>query len=811
MTVRRYQLDIFARGVISTTGAVSYTFKTSQMAAPPLVRTQIIRASEGKVESQPWTVRLMDANQSFTALLADSSGRMQLLGRLARLRTSLDSTATSSLTNLSVARFTDLQMAGDVATYDCTFSDERWIERQTQVFTRANSAMLIPTGLISAFHTIPATPSVTWRVEKVTGTLVLLSYFGNFKQAPNVFTNRACLQIIIDDVKPDAIGGSTTVTAGNFNTVRFRDSTNSVDREIATFDSVPNVLFGLFAPAQTIVESLQQQTGLPPTPFYMWVYWPTSQPSVAALIRGYVYAPTHVPTNDFPLHIGGADGKRPFTLGKELYQGTYSGTTSLIVRYSTGAMAALENDPAYGVGWWRITQPYAMDQFLDDHVYAPYSVVPFVDSSGKIAPISLRLPHSTAITLANLPTLGSSNLVSHPTWEHPSAEIINAIRVSIPTYGRPLYPSSISAAQFFFEGSVDRVKVSTGFVDRTHDSISLIGRREKQFTLAGTISKPAGTVPPTTGTRLPTADDLADQLAANIFPRFGDGPIYSSADAMQTVDTSTAYGRLLQGKFVKVVLGTYPNPAVSARGSTRVMQIMERWDRVEGPSFRLLDIGPNQAALAAATISLAQSTRSPRHAVVVTIGSIPAGAGWEVQLAITSTGTTSAPVTTSTKWFPVKSAKVAASTVFTRGQLPSKSKIWGRVRTFKQLRVGSNWSAAASVVTATITAPSGFAVSSITAGTAIFKWANGSTQYPIQVMVDATSTNTLGTSNVVATVPAATTRYDIVGLNKNDGHKAGVRHADMFGGVSASNTATFTTTTAFTKPGRPFIFIQWGA
>jgi len=280
---------------------------------------------------------------------------------------------------------------------------------------------------------------------------------------------------------------------------------------------------------------------------------------------------------------------------------------------------------------------------------------------------------------------------------------------------------------------------------------------------------------------------------------------------MQTVDTSTAYGRLLQGKFVKVVLATYPNPAVNARGSTRVMQIMERWERVEGPSFRLLDIGPNQAALASATIALAQSTRNTRHAVVATIGSIPAGARWEVQMAITTTGTTSAPVTTSTKWFPVKSSKTTSSTVFTRGQLPSKSKIWGRVRTFKQLRVGSNWSAAANVVTASITAPSGFAVSSLTAGTAVFKWTNGSTLYPTQVMVDATSTNTLGTSNVVHTVDPGTTRYDIAGLNSNDGHKGGVRHADAFGGVSASNTATFTTTTSFTKLGKPRVFILWGA
>lgn len=800
MTLRRYRLDIFARGVVSTTGTVSYTFNTSQMAEAPVVRTQLVRASEGIVESQPWTVRLLDTNQSFTALLGDSSGRMQLLGRLVRLRSSLDSTATSNYQNLAVSRFSDLQMAGDVASYDCTFSDERWIERQTQVFTKANTCALIPHGLINDFHTAKGIGNGgNWRVEKVTGTVVLLSL-------PFLISKQSALSLIIDDVKPGAIGGSITVTAGNFNTVRFRDTTNTTDREVVSFDTLITLpVLGPLAPGQTFVEELQQfqQPGAVPQsghPFKVWVYWPTSQPTAGATVKGYLYAPTHAPTAEFPLHIGGADGKRPWTLAKELYQGTYSGTTSLTVRFSTGAMASLENDPSYGVSWWRITQPYRLDEFLDAHCYGPRSVVPFVDSSGKIAPLSLRLPHSTAITPATLPLLGSSNLVAgtHPTWEHPADEIVNALRVEVATFSRPIVSSTVSPAQYFLEPNIDNLTVSTGYVERTHDSIANVGRRERRFALMGAVSKAAGGAPPTTGTRIPTADDIVDSLAANIFPRFGDGPIYSSVNAMQSVDATTA-GRLLQGRFVRLKLDTFPNPAVNARGSTRLMQIIERQDRPDGPSFRLLDIGPQGSALTAPTLTLAQSTRDTRHAVVLTVASVPSAARWEAQLAITSTGTTSAPVTTSTKWFPAKAtSRSTASTTFTRGQLPSKSKIWGRVRSFRALKIGSNWSAnttSSRVVTASITAPSGFAVSGITNQTATFKWTNGSTRYGTQIMVDATSTVTLATANVVDRVFPGTTRYDIAGLNSNDGHIAGVRHADMFGGVSASNTATFTTTT----------------
>lgn len=796
---RRYRLEIFNRGVTATTGTVAYTLSSSDFTTrAPIAGGFSVRAAEARVESLPWSVEILDRGSTFTAKIANSSGRLHLLGRMTRLKSSIDSTASTAYQTMAVGRLTDVQLSPGITAYTLTINDERWVERQTDVFTKANTAMLIPSGMISAFHNIPATPPAQWKVRVVTGNVVCLEFApGNASSLPAPVAAKAS-NVIVNDVKPDSVGGHTGITVGNFTHCRFRNTGNTTDYEIATFDSVFSATGGTLkpiAPGQTFVEKFAQSVNVE-RPLYVWLVWTASQPSVGATVTGYVYAPTHPPTSDLPLHIGGTQGVAPFTLARQLYSGTYSGTTTLTVRYSTSRFATLEADQSFGRLWLRLTNPTPMADILDS-IYGGYGVAPFTDSSGKIAPFPLRLPASTAITVSTLLTLGSSNIdvSGHPTWEHSAGEIVNAFTLSVPRYD-VTFIGQLSAERYrtiLLTAEIDSIKATTATVTRTHDNTTTLGRRDRAFTLPGTpIKQPLGTAP-TSQANLRVVDELADVLAAQIFPRFGDGPIYSQTQAMRSVDLTTR-GRILPGTFVKVALGTFPNPATLARGSTRIMQVVERWDTPIGPRFRLLDVGPNLAVLTAPAIALAQSTKDTRHAVIGTVTSIPSGAKYEAHLAITSTGST-APATASTRWFPV----VARGTsTFTRGFLPSKSKVWGRVRAFKPNRVGSAWSTNGSVVTASITVPTISGVSSITAGTATIKWANGSSRYPTEVMVDASTAATLGSSNRIATVKAGSTRYDLVGLNSNDSHKIGVRHADGYGGYSAQDTTTFTTTTGYT-------------
>lgn len=803
----RYQFQIYARGVTATSGSVSYTYQTSQFAHAPFVGGQTIRPAEAHVESTPWSVDLVDlSGTAVSANLASTAGRMHLLGRMARLRASHDSTASTAYQTVAVSRITDVSLGADVASYRLTLQDERWIERQTDIFTKSNTCMLIPSGLIEPFHNAPKSNPAVWRVRKVVDNLVCLEYLGIlYLQGDTVAVTSKAIQVIVDDVKPDAVSNATTITSGNFNTVRWRNVDTATDYEVATFDSV---MAGLtnnpVQPGPSFVGTWETNAEPLVRPFYVWVVWPTSQPAVPDQIRGYVYAPTHPPTPDFPLHVGGVQGVHPMNLWETIYTGAYSGSTSLSLRRSTAAFAALKADQSYGKVWLRITGPRNMATFIEDHLAAPYHVAPLVDSSGRLAPTSLRIPHSTSISVANLLTLGSSNCIAHPTWEHPSQEAINVLRFRHESYALVTGNAQQTAASLregFRIWPVDGLGLSTATVEQTHDSVTLLGRRLRDVRFAGAVTRPPvqmGSLR-STGTVTPTIDELSGHLALNIFPRFGDGPIWSSVECMDSVDRTTR-GRITPGTFVKTKVATLPNPATNARGSTRIMQVMSRDDRPDGPTLRLLDAGPNLAVLSAPSIAIAQSSADPRHTVIATVSSVPSGAQYQAQLALTSTASTSAPVSTASAWFPVKAANRSTSaTVFARGQLPSGTRVWARVRSIAPQRIGSAWSAAASTVTDAIVAPTIASVGSVTAGTAIVKWSNGSTKYRTRLMVDAATSASLGAANTVAVCAPRTTVYTLVGLNANDSHRVGVQHVDGFGGVSPQDSTTFTTSTSYTS------------
>jgi len=793
MASRRWKLDVYARGVTSTTGTISYTLGSSYFRVPPVVGGQIVRAAECQVESNPWRCSIIDVGSTFTAKLADSSGRLHLLGRLARLRASLNSTATSNFSSVTVGRITDIALAPDVASYDLDISDERWIERQTTIFSKVTSFSIVPYGNVANFQGVPPVQQVRWRCIQKTGNLVCLRYDG----APPIPTNPSIIQLIVDDVKLGAIPGNTSVAAGNFRTLRFKNTTTATDYEIAAFGEVglplarrPNYptasLLGWWTDPALGTDGTRDT---PQEKLYVWLVWTASTPSLDTDVIGYLYAPTHEPTENLPQLIGGSTGLHPFTLVKQIYQGTHSATTSLTVRFSTAAFDRLEDDPSMGRVWYRATAAEGMADFLDSRVYGPYNVAPVVDSSGKVAPQRMWLPTSTQLNVAGLAAITSTNIIgAHPTWEHPSGEIVNAIRYS--------YPQYVNTFRWFPGDSLSFLpRPTTLTVLNTWDTLTYFGRRELTFRA---LNVPGLNVQFSTGGYPVWGQAIFGRLAQGIFHRYGDGPVYSELQCTSSVDATTN-GALLPGAFVKVRLATFPNAGVAARGSTRVMQIVRRDVTPLGRGFRLLDVGSNLNPLSAPTLTLALSSQSSRHTLKGTVASLTAGSRYEAQLAASSsTGAASPPASSSPRWF---TAAVGSSTglVWRSGPHASKRKYFGRVRASKSNRIGSAWSTAnVSAVTASIGAPSALTAGTLTAGTAILKWTNGSSMYGTEVLVDATSTATLTSTNYVGWTPPQTTRFSLIGLNSNDGHKAAVWHKDDWGGRSAQATVTFTTTTSFT-------------
>src|SRR5439155_3040522 len=133
---------------------------------------------------------------------------------------------------------------------------------------------------------------------------------------------------------------------------------------------------------------------------------------------------------------------------------------------------------------------------------------------------------------------------------------------------------------------------------RSYDTLTYFGRRQVTFQLPGVSFL----------TDFSTAfygahpDGIVDRLAQSLFQRFGDGPAYTQIECSSAIDATTN-GAILPGAFVRLTVGIFPNPAVAARGSTRVLQVLQRDITPRGRAFRLLDAGANLTALAKPTIS----------------------------------------------------------------------------------------------------------------------------------------------------------------------------------------------------------------
>lgn len=789
----RYKIDVYAKGVFATTGSIDVTLQSSRLVnGAPSFGGFLARPTQGSVESQPWSFNVLDVNSTFTGRLRDSSGRFQYMGRLVRASRSLNSTSSSAYKSVTVGRISDVILGKDISSYEVRVSDERVLERNTMVFAHLDdSVSVIPGGL-----TPPKGFAGIWAVRRVFGNLVALQ----LTTVRLVYSNQVA-SFIRQDMKSVNVVWSLVspsgITSGFFKNLRWRNVSNSNDYEVGYLGNVqlPIVQYN---PPLTPTDGLFNFSDTNNSSFIIWVVWTASVPSVGTLVPGFVHAKGAIPTDAVPLNVGPF---HPGELTRKVLNGDYS--TSGPVRYSTAAIATWKADPQYGQVWYRATGPELMSDFLEKKMYQAYGMIPAIDSSGKVAPVSVLTP----TTIAPI-ALTSTNLTQpHPTWQAMGREVVNAVTVRIAQYNaqtnpRPFAADLVTPTTWIF---------STQYTNTYKGSVASVGRRELALTF-GSIFAP-GTLYPTNSSGpqyyTPSPDSMVAHLQRRWFDRFGDGPIYVDAQCLASVDNTTL-GPIKAGSWVSMTLATLPG--VGARGTSRYMQVMRREDTVIGPKLTLLDLGAAVGGLAAPSLgTFALSSQSSRFGIKAVVSGSTAGALHDIRLGIGTSA--AAPASNSSKWKMVVSGGSTSATTHQIGALASNSWWWGQVRQTKAGRLMSPWSTGAKKqLTAKIGGPTSCVASSISAGRAKLKWKLGtaSSIFPTEVMLTDSTGQTLGTSlSVTRTIPA-TTQYQLGGLTTGANHKAGVRHCDPFGGFSTIAQTVFTASGSRTAPPPKGIIIVAG-
>jgi hypothetical protein len=772
---------------------------------------QVVRPLQGRAESRPWQVEVLDSDNYFTALLADSGGRMVLLRRLVDVQASVDGGAYATV---ATGRLADIQ--DHVSHYTLSIEDERLLERTANIFTQCQASTYAEDNgtdaLYQTAYVIPPGPTGPY------GNFKLLNYYaanatpqanGNYvlcvpDKLPTITMpsggvaliehgetlNGKIINQIKDDLKADYRWDNTS-TEGNFNTLRAEIATSSgtFDYEVVGFGSyqpvVPITSGYLFAasPVDQLDEAMAEGTDV-----QVWVVFPSYSTQAFTSVR--LYMPTHEPTDVTPLLIGGATGIHPY----QLYQ---DNADEVGVRCST-VLTDLIADNWAQTGWWRITSKANMARWHEDHTHKPYGVVPFVDQDGKVAPQKVLLPQSSEVgdDITTLTEVTESDASFH-SWRHSAEDQVTAITFKY-TKERMVSYSAFSKENVGEDFAADLIDASCEEVMREHDRISEFGRHEDVIQFSGLHSEEDTLIPDLSTDlsrvyvrRLWGVDSFANMRAREAFQRAGDGPIegrmtpYSSA-----VDFTP-------GDRARFTIATFPTPQSSARGGTRLVQVVSRHEDPAGPQYEWADLGPGLNPSTVGTLALAQSTSDPNHTVKATVGGLPSSAGWQLQTAYSTSATAPAEDSDTWQW----REQGDSSGVFFVPHNPSGTIVHGRMRTTLPNQTRSAWSTAANTTMASLTAPSGISVSGITGAAATVAWVTGEDNYPLEIVLDQATTCATATLESVTRLAKGSETYPVTNLTADSTYCVGVRHYDVYGGVSAVDSTAFES--ASTTPQAP--------
>lgn len=718
---------------------------------------QKVNPLQGSANSLPWQVNVAETSANQDVIAAFSSTKTaghDIIRRRADF--SVAEPATGSFEVQAGGRVSDVDLSPNVADYQFSVRDETFAAAQTAAFT-SNDTKMIPLGPASAFGAprfrTEATDTITFKVRGVsTGESADIVPDEDIQ----FFITNDIAEEIIDDVivNPEP-------NRDNFENLRVRATTLP-----STAQDISPIYFftGPLAndPTKKLESKLQASTG----PFVDLenIVIHTTRFSVGDTFEGFLHAFGRDPSTVLPLHFGGTTGVDPMRFVENQYSTHEIGTVSTAFQtHSNSKPNALFDHPLkLDDLFLRITEPADnLQRWLEENIFKPHGVAPLVNEDGNIRPTYVRQPQdSTLISpTSELFTFSSSNIRDkHPNWETRSDDQVTSVKFDVSALIR-------SRGQSDEAPPSDFLKVIRG-TGRTQQNTTIFGEHVENIRIRGFAEA---------GVEFEEETNKKVRIAQDLFQRFGFGPIRTQFRGMS--DAST----IMPGQFVVVDLDTMPKALDGVRGGPIIFQVLEKERTPKGPEFDLLELGPDAQPLSAPDLSMAQSSSNPEHSIDFTITNLPVGAGWQIRIAAQSTEPSG-----SSEWTLLDFAGSSEGT-FPRGGFPFGETIWGQARATKTGRIGSDWSTSANAQTASPTAPSSLTISSTVCNQAVYTWANGTTEYPTQILLE---------SSVQTQKVRGSNQHELIGLAADftcgtTGLTGSVRHVGPFGGETTKATDTF--------------------
>ncbi len=556
---------------------------------------------QGTVRSRPTKIQCI----ADTPLLTDGAGRMEALGRLMDVQRQDDGGSWASIATGRLTRLSE----DERGRVDIEMQDETSVERRTRIFKTTSSFQLFPPGLNGdePFMDLEAAGTAQWTVGDVDGQAVFLLPIPDGSKGLRR-ASRALVEALSGDlIAPEDRDDSATNSDGNFTELRFEYS--STDYKVISFkndlDSAAlfrntnrSGLLGTLAPNS-------------PEPFLsgVWVYLVGHGVSEGDEITGRLYWPGGIPVNEnLPKLVGGADGIHPMTLRRDIMDGTHGGDAEV---YDTAAMDDLEDLPFPPV-WARITEPPFRGPWLAKNINQPYGVSSLIKKDLSLAPSLALQPQG--IDTSSLVTITAAD-ARMPSWDHPSRKAVTVIDFR----ARQLIPIADNNEKGT-EYPVDELRSATVDVrDIEAGTLAALGHKPLVINTELIYGKVGST-------GYTEAERTGRLLADAVFNVFQDGPQEGFVEVDDSLGIDAGDLALLDQDTLKGF-----NPDTDARSGDRLVRILGLRSRKPASSiWHYLDLGPDNAALTAPTVSVAVNG-SDADVVDVTISGLAAGTTAVVQ------------------------------------------------------------------------------------------------------------------------------------------------------------------------------------
>ena len=739
---------------------VELTFDHTDIVGLPEFGWSTPRPLEGKIESIPSVIRVLDTGEQVSTELGDVDGRSVLMYRVADIRYNDNGAGYSVVYS---GRVTAIVMADDVVSFDFHISDERSMEKRFDVFASGGTTSLIPAGVVGTFLDMPPAATIDLKVSVVRDANRILCTVIRRAHAvgadPEEYGSPYISQETIDSLKADA--KYTSTNAGGFEFTRC--FAGGADREIWSFgDNVGGPLAPVFA------LELLAENGEPLKVTHIELYWPSHGKSVGNNITGaYVYQPGAPASTNNPVH---EDLQDFFSWLKDRYDDKG-------IRYESDAFSAYNEstNPNGLIGHFacpffvmRATKVWSLRDVVERYC-ASVGLIPFTNKLGEVAPRFTRLLHDVDPT--GLVQVTSPKFTKpHPTWMQESNDIVTVVTMEYSRY-RHVTIGGVRANQSAPPDRIQHDKISN-LPAIEHDRVDELGRHVHHLDMGFHASVYNN----------PDSYGFVGSFqfhGREILDRYGDGPIRGAFRGLSATDALDA------GSFCVIDLSSFPNPAVPGRGGQRVVQVMGR--RQESALvFDYLDAGPDDQPLQAPGVAIVKGASNSFNEVDVTISSLAAGSTYELQLRNAVGGL----------WYNAGVGDADETVTITR--VPSGTAIYARAREAAPNRIRSEWSAAVNATTDTLPVCTGLSVDNEAGDRAEFSWTVGSADYPLEILLDGDQYATLapGTSFYLMRSLTVSTTYNSPGFQ--------VRHFDDYGGEGTLATQVFTTTGTPTQLIEPF-------